>query len=658
MKDLHDGAVLYSHLGTSSPVWKLTRESDDLSLCNTAGDPVVAIELDGTQAEQIRNLTGVTSAIVLDAHAFGRQMRLHLIGKKSHVSEWAGSAAAFCDAEAVSQNLSRALAFAEQVVSEVNSAVVIIDQNGIIQRFNRRAEEYTGMSEASVIGLSAHQLFMSAPESAASQGNIANFFNSGRPYEVERTINTASGPRLFFFRNNFTLNPAWTSERFLICSGIDITDERRATARLTAIANTDPLTNLPNRYFLTETLKTEIQKSGPRDRVSILFIDIDNFKLINDQLGHQVGDELLSKVANRLRGVLVSGEQLIRVGGDEFVVLITDDSREARAIDAARRIIEELNVVFVLHGRSYSVHVSIGIASMSATDESEFEILRRADLAMYTAKATGKAAGASHYCVHTPELSGRADRHIEQVQAFQQALLQRELHMEFVPIFSMRTTAPVGFHTSLTWRRGDEIVLTASEIMPLAERSGLSVHVSEFMVQSACRYLGEYPATGAQLPYVSLAVSTAQLAELDMAGSLAECLTRHGIAPDRIRLKIGPLTDSNQEGEIVKKIKAIRSGGSPVFLDITDAARFADFTAGLIDGVCFGSGLIARVPFDRPTCAVLKGVIGTCEELELGIMIHGVDNSSQLRWLKQFPTLDLEGAILPSGFAPQTPDPK
>ena len=658
MNDLHDGAVLYSHLGTSSPVWKLTRECDDLSLCNNAGDPVLAVPLDVDKAEQIRKLTGVTSAMVLDANAFGRQMRLHLIGKKTHVNEWAGSAAAFSDAEAVAKNLSRALAFAEQVVSEVNSAVVIIDQHGIIQRFNRRAEEYTGMSEASVIGLSAHDLFMSAPDSAQSQENIANFYDSGRPYEVERTINTASGPRLFFFRNNFTLNPAWTSERFLICSGIDITDERRATARLTAIANTDPLTDLPNRYFLTEALKTEMEKTGPRDRISILFIDLDNFKSINDQLGHQVGDDLLRKVANRIKGILVDGEQLMRVGGDEFVVLITNDSREGRAIDAAQRIINELSVVFVLHGRSYPVHVSIGIASMSATDESEFEILRRADLAMYTAKATGKAAGSSHYCVHTPELSGRADRHIEQVQALQQALLQRELHVEFVPIFSVRTAAPVGFDSCLTWRRGGDIVLTASEIMPLAERSGLSVHVSEFMVESVCRYLGKYQATGAPLPYVSIPVSIAQIAELDMAGSLAECLAKHSIAPDRIRLKVGPQTDGKQKREIGKKLEAIRNGGSRVFLDITDAARFADFTAGLIDGVCFGARLIARVPFDRPTCAVLKGVIGTCEELDLGIMIHGVENSSQLRWLKQFPSADIEGAILPSGLAPQPPEHK
>ena len=113
--------------------------------------------------------------------------------------------------------------------------------------------------------------------------------------------------------------------------------------------------------------------------------------------------------------------------------------------------------------------------------------------------------------------------------------------------------------------------------------------------------------------------------------------------------------DGKQESEIIK-LQAIRNGGSRVFLGITDAARFADFTAGLIDGVCFGSGVIARVPFDRPTCAVLKGVVGTCQELELRIIIHGVDNSCQVRWLKKFPLVDLEGAMLLSGLAPHPPD--
>ncbi|MGN6455367.1 MAG: PAS domain S-box protein, partial [Achromobacter mucicolens] len=238
-------SILHTHFGTQSPYWRLSADSDAIELAAVKGATNIAMALRPDQAEAVRSLTGITSSVRIDIMLYGDLLHLHLVGRKINPNEWAGTASAHTDTESVAKDLVEGLSFAETVVSEANSVIVIVDQNGRVQRFNKLSEEYTGKREQDIVGRSVFEMFMTREEAIASRRNIAEFYKRGQSYEVERTINTVKGPRLFLFRNKFVTSGSGEKRVYLICSGTDITEERQAQERLRVLANTDMLTNLP-----------------------------------------------------------------------------------------------------------------------------------------------------------------------------------------------------------------------------------------------------------------------------------------------------------------------------------------------------------------------------------------------------------------------------
>ena len=277
MTDSQDDSILYLHFGTPRPYWRLGSDSNALELSAEKGVVNVAVSLTGYQAARIRELTGITSCFTLDVSLFGTPLCLYLVGRKVENKVWAGTASDFEDTASVAHDLEVGLTFAEQVVSEANSVIVIIDQEGKVHRFNRLSEEYTGLREEDVIGRSAYDLFMSMEEGIASRQNINGFFQKEQSYEVERWINTVKGQRLFLFRNKFVHSGSGKQQKFLICSGSDITDERMAQERLRVLANTDLITGLANRNALQELLRTALEERGDH-QVGLIYLDLDNFK--------------------------------------------------------------------------------------------------------------------------------------------------------------------------------------------------------------------------------------------------------------------------------------------------------------------------------------------------------------------------------------------
>ena len=295
--------LLNAHFGTNSPYWRLAFDSNALALSAVKGKTHMAVALSAMQAAKIRRLSGITASLDITITLGGELIHLHLVGRRVNNLEWAGTASAFSDTQSVARDLVHGLSFAEQVVSEANSVIVIVDQHGRIQRFNRLSEEYTGLHEHDVIGKNVFQLFMSPEEASASRRNIAGFFRNGSSYEVERWIKTVKGERLFLFRNKFVHSGSGKNEVFLICSGTDITEERRAQERLRVLANTDIITGLPNRNAIQDKITQSIATRDGHS-VGLVYLDLDNFKKVNDAYGHMFGDRLLVEVSLAVLGCL------------------------------------------------------------------------------------------------------------------------------------------------------------------------------------------------------------------------------------------------------------------------------------------------------------------------------------------------------------------
>ncbi|WP_322074840.1 PAS domain S-box protein [Burkholderia cepacia] len=209
------------YFGTATPIWRLI-EGQPLVLSDAEGKRVVEVRLPRSQRERICQLGGPISMLALNALIFEEKHTLYLVGKKNNHKEWAGIVAPVEDGDAIAHNFIQALAFAESVVSEVNAIVVVIDRSGAIRRFNKKAEEYTGYTENEVIGLNAHELFMSPGEAESSRKNVMDFFDKNRVFDVERDIKTVYGERKFMFRNRFAYGISGGESNLLICSGVEL----------------------------------------------------------------------------------------------------------------------------------------------------------------------------------------------------------------------------------------------------------------------------------------------------------------------------------------------------------------------------------------------------------------------------------------------------
>ncbi|MZT09459.1 diguanylate cyclase, partial [Citrobacter amalonaticus] len=384
MKDSLESTTLYSFLGTHAPYWRLSEDSNTLHLSVTeATDRVESVELAPEQAERIREMTVITSGLMMTLPFEDNDVPVHLVGRKINKHEWAGSASAWHDTPSVARDLVKGLSFAEQVVTEANSAIVILDSRGNIQRFNRLCEEYTGLKEQEVIGQSVFKLFMSRREAAASRRNISGFFRNGNSYEVERWVKTRKGQRLFLFRNKFVHSGSGKNEIYLICSGTDITEERRTQERLRVLANTDTITGLPNRNAIHELINEAIEQAGD-SQVGIVYLDLDNFKKVNDAYGHMFGDQLLQAVSLALLSCLEENQLLARLGGDEFIVLASQTSQSSLEA-VASRILTRLRQPFRIGLIEVYTGCSVGIAMAPQHGEDSSNLIRNADTAMYTA---------------------------------------------------------------------------------------------------------------------------------------------------------------------------------------------------------------------------------------------------------------------------------
>lgn len=278
MKTVRESTTLYNFLGSHNPYWRLSENSDVLRFSTTeTTEPERTLQLSAEQAARIREMTVITSSLMMSLTVDESDLSVHLVGRKINKREWGGNASAWHDTPAVARDLSHGLSFAEQVVSEAHSAIVILDSRGNIQRFNRLCEEYTGLKEHDVIGQSVFKLFMSRREAAISRRNNSSFFRSGNAYEVERWVQTRKGQRLFLFRNKFVHSGSGKNEIYLICSGTDITEERHAQERLRILANTDSITGLPNRNAMQELIDYAINQTD-ESKVGVVYLDLDNFK--------------------------------------------------------------------------------------------------------------------------------------------------------------------------------------------------------------------------------------------------------------------------------------------------------------------------------------------------------------------------------------------
>jgi len=587
MKTVRESTTLYNFLGSHNPYWRLTESSDVLRFSTTeTTEPERTLQLSAEQAARIREMTVITSSLMMSLTVDESDLSVHLVGRKINKREWAGNASAWHDTPAVARDLSHGLSFAEQVVSEAHSAIVILDSRGNIQRFNRLCEDYTGLKEHDVIGQSVFKLFMSRREAAASRRNNRVFFRSGNAYEVELWIPTRKGQRLFLFRNKFVHSGSGKNEIFLICSGTDITEERRAQERLRILANTDSITGLPNRNAMQELIDHAINQAD-NNKVGVVYLDLDNFKKVNDAYGHLFGDQLLRDVSLAILSCLEHDQVLARPGGDEFLVLASNTSQSALEAMASR-ILTRLRLPFRIGLIEVYTSCSVGISLSPEHGSDSAAIIRHADTAMYTAKEGGRG----QFCVWRGEV-----RSLE-------ALVR--------------------------WQSPERGLIPPLDFISYAEESGLIVPLGRWVILDVVRQVAKWRDKGINLR-VAVNISARQLADQTIFTALKQVLQELNFeyCPIDVELTESCLIENDELALSV--IQQFSQLGAQVHLDdfgtgyssLSQLARFP------IDAIKLDQVFVRDIHKQPVSQSLVRAIVAVAQALNLQVIAEGVESKKE-----------------------------
>ena len=413
----------------------------------------------------------------------------------------------------------------------------------------------------------------------------------------------------------------------------DITEHKQNEQLIEFIAYHDALTGLPNRGLLNDRLTTLIS-AYPRkhEEFSILFIDLDHFKYINDTLGHVVGDRLLQAVADRLKSCLRSTDTLCRLGGDEFIALLPDTSIEAAGF-VANKIINVFEDAFSIDDKSIVTQASIGISSFPTDGKDGNELIRCADIAMYKAKESGR----KNYQFFTLELGEKLSNISNTHADLRKAISNQELFLHYQPQIDLDTGLICGIEALLRWRHPTKGLVSPANFIPIAEENGQIVPIGKWVIDTACRQLSAWrKEMDLQVP-ISVNVSTRQLNEPGLVQFIQEKLATYELNPGDLELEI-------TEGVMLSDSPVVTS-----FFDAMDAlgVRIAidDFGTGYsslsylkklpVSKLKIDQSFVRDIGLDDNDDAVIKSIIGLGHLFKMKVIAEGLETEAQLQFLRE-----------------------
>jgi diguanylate cyclase (GGDEF)-like protein len=417
----------------------------------------------------------------------------------------------------------------------------------------------------------------------------------------------------------------------------DITERKALENRLEHQATHDPLTDLPNRALFLKRLREALRRDKRREgKVTVLYLDLDNFKLVNDSFGHNVGDRLLTRVASRLRTCVRTQDTIARFGGDEFTFLVEDPTGGAgNSLGVAERIIEELRTPFQLRDHEVFVTASIGIASSASEHDDPEDLLRNADSAMYQAKATSKAS----YEVFEPSMNVNALEQLRLASDLRRALERDEFAIHYQPYLEIATGKFVGMEALLRWEHPERGLLLPAEFLLLAEESGLIVPIGQWVIDEVCHQarLWQEQHDGGPLLMVSMNLSAKQLQHPGLVQSILEGLRGHGTDPKGVELEITENAVMQYDEFTLSKLRKLKDLGLALAIDDfgTGFSSLSHLNRLPIDTLKIDKSFIEALEKDPKARKITAATIGLAKTLDMKVVAEGVETAEQLAQLQE-----------------------
>lgn len=513
--------------------------------------------------------------------------------------------------------------------------MALVDPQGRWLQVNQALSQIVGYKGEDLVGKSFHSLVHTNGLGAALmqihqllEGHIPSF-------QLEQQCLHKLGHAIWVIWNVSLVRDMATKEHRLIFQWQDITDRKRAEAQLLHDAFHDGLTGLPNRALFLDHVKLEMErrKRNPNRQLAILFLDLDRFKIINDSLGHAVGDQLLKAISGRLKNCLRSGDTIARLGGDEFTILLEDIQYQRDSIEVANRIQRALEEPFSLNGNDVYVNVSIGIAESSLEYEYPEDMVRDADTAMYRAKSRGTKSF---------ELFDQT-MHLQMVNRLQlesdlrRAIERQEFFLCYQPIVELETGRLAGFEALIRWKHPERGLVSPAQFIPLAEETGLIVQIGHWVLHEACRQMREwYKVYPPSFPLqMSVNLSSKQFAQPNLIAQISSILDETKLAPQFLKLELTESAVMDNVEAAIKQLMDIRALGIELSID--------DFGTGYSSLSYLHRFPLNTLKIDRSfvmsmnekeNIEIVRTIIALAGSLGMVVIAEGVETFEQLRQLR------------------------
>lgn len=507
-------------------------------------------------------------------------------------------------------------------------AVFEIDQTGFFTDANKMTEKLSGYSKKELLMLSFPELI------AKDLARVHAFFStvlSGSPVTFEQLIRSKNGELIEVDisavpkRQKGTVNGAFVIVR-------DVTEKKQTQKKINELAFTDQLTGLPNRHWFYQNLQEVVGRTREQQQtIATLLVDFDNFKNINDVLGHHGGDLFLKQVSARIQASLPSNAAISRIGGDEFIIVVENVTEEA-VCQLAQQIIEDMKQPVFLLGQEIATTLSIGISIQPICTSDEEILIRQADMAMYSAKEKGK----NNYQFFTEALNEKVTRKLQLEKALHDALTQEEFQLYYQPQVDLRTGSLAGVEALIRWNSPNGLISPA-EFIPFAEETGLILPIGEWVIQEACRQMTQWEKEGRPKVKISVNVSAKQFHDPDFSWKVKQILQKENADPHCLEIEIteSVMMDIEESSLLIHELKKL---GVKIAID--------DFGTGYsslnviknveIDTLKIDKSLIDEVLGNRRNLFILAAIIDVGKNLNAQVIVEGIELEEQVTALKEF----------------------
>ena len=412
----------------------------------------------------------------------------------------------------------------------------------------------------------------------------------------------------------------------------NITDRKRAEARIHQLAYYDDLTGLPNRLLLLDRLHQALaQATRTGEIVAILFFDLDRFKTINDTMGHDMGDRLLIKVAERLQSSVRKSDTVCRLGGDEFVLIVTTREGERNVSHIANELLARLSEPFPVDDRQLFTATSIGIAIYPVDGQDPSTLLKHADMAMYSAKDAGR----NNFRFFSHELDLHAHERLEMETSLRNACQRKELFLLYQPQVDCQERRLIGVEALLRWNHPEKGIIPPGQFLPIAEETGQILCIGEWVLRTACRQSRAFQDAGFGPLRVAVNLSSRQFERSSLVEMVANILAETGLAPECLELELTEGTLMRNSAEASRTLGQLKELGVKLAIDDfgTGYSSLGSLKIFPIDRIKIDRSFIGGASRSPEDASIVEAIIAMARSLHLDIIAEGVETEEQLRFL-------------------------